>query len=369
MRKLVAGVLLAGMSLLPLRVHAELYPAAGEFKSTLTIYSTTDLAVFAPVVREFQRLNAGIAVQYEELESSALYDRFLQDLSQRKPRADLLLSSSMDLQVKLVNDGYAAPHVSENARSLPAWARWRDQAFGFTFEPAVMVFNRQAFAGRALPQSRGDLINLLRREPTIWRGRIGTYDISKSSVGYLLASQDARQSSEFGLLVESLGDAQVKIAQRTAVLLDRLESGELAIGYNLLSSYAQKRIADGAPLMIVYPRDYTLVVSRTAVLPSTAPNSAAAHRFLEYLVSIRGQQVLADQGGLPAIRNEVAGSQSQLSIIDVTVGPLRPVVLGPGLLVYLDAQKKRRFVANWYSTIAPTNLASPESAPENNPPE
>jgi iron(III) transport system substrate-binding protein len=354
MKTVRRNLLLFSLLLAPWWVAAETYPSVGNHASVLTIYSTTDTGTFESAVREFQRLNPGVAVRYEELGSTVLYERFLEELARAEPRADLLLSSAMDLQLKLVNDGHAATHVSANARTLPSWARWRDQAFGFTFEPAVMVFNLDAFVGRKLPQTRGELIELLRRESATWRGRIGTYDIASSSVGYLLASQDARQGSEFGALVETMRDAQVKIERRTAALLDRLESGELAIGYNLLGSYAQKRAAAGAPLAIVYPRDYTLVVTRTAVLPASAPNAAVAHRFLEYLVSIRGQRTLANDGGLPAIRTEVSGRDTQAGIIHAAVGPLRPVVLGPGLLVYLDAQKKQRFLASWHGAVGHT---------------
>lgn len=329
------------------------YPATGTLQRTLTIYSTTDTAVFEPVIQQYQREHGGIAVRYEELEGSALYSRFLRDADRKAGRADLLLSASMDLQVKLVNDGYAAAHESDNARALPAWARWRNQAFGFTFEPSVMVFNRAAFKNRVPPKSRGELIRLLRAERNDWRGRVGTYDIGQSGVGYLLATQDSRQSSEFAALIEALAEARVRIETRTSALLDKLETGDLAIGYNLLGSYAERRIAAGAPLIAVYPRDFTLAVTRTAVIPANAPNAAAAHSFLEYLLSIRGQEILASHGRLPAVRREVAGRYSQLGIIDATVGPLRPIVLGPGLLVYLDAQKRSRFIDNWYGIILP----------------
>ena len=132
--------------------------------------------------------------------------------------------------------------------------------------------------------------------------------------------------------VETMGDTEIRTERHTGDLLARLEKGELAIGYNLLGPYAQARIAAGAPLAIVYPRDYTLVVSRTAVLPASAPNTEGAHRFLEYLVSTEGQQTLANVGGLPAIRSEASALQTQRGIVSAAVGPLRPVVLGPGLL-------------------------------------
>ena len=327
------------------------YPAAGIQEGVLTIYSTTDTVIFEPVLKDFQALNPDIAVHYELLDGMPLYLKFLNELARSQPRADLLLSSSMDLQVKLVNDGYAAPHESANSNALPVWARWRNEAFGFTFEPAVMVFNRQSMAGQVLPRSRAQLLQMLKRNPRQWRGKVGTYDIGKSSVGYLLASQDARQGSEFGALLETLGDARVRVEENTSTLLDQLESGELAIGYNLLGSYTRRRIEEGAPLTIVYPQDYTLAVSRTAVLPASAPNPQAAHRFLEYLLSLRGQRVLAAQGHLSAIRTEIKDPYSQRGLADTQVGPVRPIVLGPGLLVFLDKVKKRKLLESWRGTV------------------
>lgn len=319
--------------------------------SALTIYSTTDTAVFDPVLRDFRSLNPDITVCYVELDAAPLYERFLHETDAGHPQADVLLSTSMDLQVKLVNDGYAMPHLSENARAMPAWARWRDEAFGFTFEPIVMVFNREAMAGQAIPQSRQELLQLLKRDPRRWHRRVGTYDVSRSGAGYLMASQDARQSSEFGALIETFGDAAMQTEERTADLLDRLETGDLAIGYNLLGSYARKRVDNGAPLVIVYPQDYTLALSRTAVLPKNAPNPASAHKFLEYLLSLRGQRMLAVQGGLPAIRHELGGPYDRLGLAVAQVGLLRPIALGPGLLVYLDRQKRQRLLGSWRAII------------------
>lgn len=330
---------------------AAVYPAQGQANNTLTIYSTTDTAVFDPVLRDFQALHPDITIHYELMDSAPLHARFLRETGEGRPRADLLLSASMDLQVKLVNDGYAAPHESENASALPAWARWRDEAFGFTFEPAVMVFNRRAMQGRSFPQSRNELLDRLRQEPDFWYGRLGTYDISRSSVGYLLASQDARQSSEFGALIEAFSEAQVNIEENTATILDQLESGKLVMGYNLLGSYARARVEAGAPLQIVYPRDYTLVVSRTALVPKNAPNPQASHLFVDYLLSLRGQRVLATRSGLQAIRSEISGPYGRLGIADAQVGLLRPIALGPGLLVYLDQQKRQRLLAGWRSIL------------------
>jgi len=319
----------------------------GAQRGEITVYSTTDTAVFRPLIEDFERSHPDTSIRYEELDAKELYDRFLREAAEGKPRADLLLSSAMDLQVKLVNDGYAERHESENASKLPSWARWRNEAFGVTFEPAVMVFNSQLMRGRRIPQSRAELLEALNRDATFWRGRIGTYDISQSSVGYLLASQDARQSSEFSALVQAFCALDIQTHNNTARLLDQLERGELAMGYNLLGSYASGRVGDGAPLTIVYPRDYTLVISRTAILARNAPHRENAHRLLEYLLSLRGQRILAAQSRLSAIRPEILGPYSGLGLAESQVGLLRPITLGPGLLTYLDQQKQRRMIERW----------------------
>jgi len=327
--------------------HAQDYPVSGPTEGVLVLYSTLDTRVFEPLLTDFQTAHPGIAVHYENIDAQPQYERFVRETDRDIHRADVLISTSMDLQVKLVNDGYSAKHLSDNADTLPAWARWRNEAFGFTFEPAVMVFNRAAMQGRPIPQTRSELINAIRREPEFWRGRIGTYDISRSGVGYLLASQDVRHSSEFGALVESLGDVEVQIEDNTATLLDQIVSGELIAGYNLLGSYARSHPASNEHLHVVYPHDHTLVISRTALISRHAPHPELAHRFLEYLLSRRGQRIMATRCGLPPIRQELDGVYEHLGVNESQIGVLRPIALGPGLLVYLDQHKRRQLLEMW----------------------
>jgi iron(III) transport system substrate-binding protein len=313
----------------------------------LTIYSTTDRAVFDPVIADFRAVYPNVEIRYVDLDAAELDRRFRAESAKGRSPADLLLSAAMDLQVRLVNEGYAAPHTSLNSAQLPGWARWRDEAIGFTFEPVVMVFNRRVMAGRKIPRTRPELLAAVRADPQFWKGRIGTYDARRSSVGYLVASQDARQSSDFGAIAEAFRDAGLVTADTSGEVLDRIEDGELALGYNVLGSYARARVENSRLLQIVYPADYTLAVARTAVIPRTAANSRAAHLFLDYLISIRGQQALTNQSTLSAVRPEISGRYSRMGIAESSVGQLRPIPLGPGLLVYLDQQKRERLLALW----------------------
>ena len=321
------------------------FPAQGTPSGQLRIHGTTDIEVFAVVIADYQRLYPGTEVVYEDIITQDLYARYLRDRSSAAS-PDLLISSGMDLQTKLVNDGHALAHRSPQTAAVPAWAQWRNEAFGISYEPVTIVYNTRALPAAKVPRTRRQLLDLLRAEGAPLRGKVGTYDIEPSSVGYLLATQDAQRGSIAGALLGALGDNGVLREERTGVLLDKVSRGELALVYNVLGSYAQARIDAGAPLGIVEPEDYTLVMLRTALIPRTSPHVAEAKRFLDYLLSPRGQQVLSREARLmPIVRGDGSNNNPTRN--------LRPIQLGPGLLVYLDALKRRQFLDAWRSSVEP----------------
>jgi len=322
------------------------FPAKGTPTAQLRIHGSTDIEVFATVIADYQRLHPGTEIVYEDVIAQEMYARYLRDRS--GPTApDMLISSGMDLQTKLVNDGHALAHRSAQTDALPSWAQWRHEAFGISYEPVAMVYNTRTLPAARVPHTRRQLLDLLRAPDAPLLGRVGTYDAQRSSVGYLLATQDGQRGSMAGALLGALGDNRVQLEERTGVLLDKVSSGQLSLVYNVLGSYAQARIDGGAPLAIIEPEDYTLVVLRTAVIPRTGPHPEEARRFLDYLLSPRGQQVLSREARLMPIVTGNARSD------DAPGRSRRPIQLGPGLLVYLDALKRRQFLDAWRSSVEP----------------
>src|SRR3546814_9400931 len=124
---------------------------------------------------------------------------------------------------------------------MPGGAGGRDRAFGVTFEPAVIVYNRDLVPPAHVPDTRFDLLRLIREQADTYRGRIVTYDIEESGVGYLLATQDAVVGGVFGSLLEALGRSQVVLKGNTSEMLEGIAEGRYLIGYNVLGSYAQDR--------------------------------------------------------------------------------------------------------------------------------
>jgi two-component system, OmpR family, sensor histidine kinase TctE len=311
---------------------------------TLTIAGATDLQQFEPIIRDYQDAHRGVSVAYVQLDTGELYDSFV--AGTLDPAPDLLISSAVDLQVKLANDGYARRFESEMTRLLPDWARWHSEVFGFTFEPAVIVVNPDLVPEEERPRSRLALAQLLEHNGHRFMGKVATYDIARSGVGHLLAAQDSQVSSLFWRLATALGSVGVRLHCCSGEMIDMVEAGKYAIAYNVLGSYAEARRAAGAKIAIVMPSDYTLVLTRGMLIPRSAKEPGLAGAFIDHVLSPRGQAVVGQAAGLGSV---MAGPEG--GVAAAARGPLQPIGVGPWLLAFLDQQRRTRFLETWLQIV------------------
>ena len=81
---------------------------------------------------------------------------------------------------------------------------------------------------------------------------------------------------------------------------------------------------------------------RTALSPTTSQKPKRAAKFVDHLI-VSAWSAKENSGAYPfpeINRNPAAADTS-----------LRPIQMGPGLLVYLDGLKKRRFLTEWQNAI------------------
>jgi len=317
--------------------------------TTLLVRGTTDVDLFAPLFQAFAAANPEIAVAYEQWGSNALSDDAAASCRGEAPAADLVVSSSVDQQVRLVNDGCARPHQSVAVSALPPARNWRDELFGVTEEPAVIVYNRERVPAAAVPRSRFDLIDLLRPADSAYVGRVATYDIEVSGLGYLFAFTDSEQATTFGSLIEAFAHARSVATCCSTEIIDAVTEGRFLIAYNVLGSYAFARAAADPRLGVVTPQDYTLVLSRAAMIPKAAPNPVAAGFLVDFMVSAPGRAALAAERLLLAPADAPDNAPGPSPAGDAL---FRPIPLSPTLLVGLDRQKRAAFLARWRATFA-----------------
>lgn len=325
--------------------------AAAEKEGKLIVYSTTDASAVEPFLKDFRALYPRIQLEYNDLNSTELYNRFISEAAAGAGSGDLLWSSAMDLQVKLANDGYAMEYRTPEASKLPAWANWKNEAFGTTFEPIVFVYNKRLLKADEVPQTHADLVKMLKANPTRYMGKLTSYDPERSGVGFNYITEDAVNNPGLWEMAKAFGSVKIKLYTSTGAMMERIQSGEHLIGYNMIGSYALARMKKDPSLGVVYPKDYTLVMARIAIIPKAAKHPNAAKVFLDYLLSARGQEILANQCMLFAIRSGVTGEATESNLEKLLGKSLRPIHVSPGLLTYLDQTRRLDFLKKWQQAV------------------
>jgi iron(III) transport system substrate-binding protein len=328
-----------------------LYPAPVGGGQELVIYSTLDSQHASPLIEAFQADNPDVSIRYEDMLASDIAARVIAETEAGQPTADFLFSSAQDLQLKLANDGYGQVAPVEEARDWPDWAKWQDTAFALTYEPAVLVYHKPSFPDGP-PQSRLELLAWLADLPASLTGRIGTYDIERSAVGYLFLARDAEHFPDIWSLLRAMGRAGLQAYPTSQDIIDRVVDGRLVLGYNILGSYAAEQAQLAPELGVVLLRDYTVVASRVAMVPRAATSPELGRAFLGFLMSEAGQTLLSDRLRLPSVSMGEPGATVGLGIQAALGTQLRPIPVSPGVLVYLDQAKRQRLLRLWRQALA-----------------
>ena len=355
----LTGAAVAALFAVPALAFAQVpagYPAAyqqivdaAKKEGKLVVYGATDSKAAQPLIRDFNALYPGITVEYNDMNSTEVYNRFISENAAGAHTADVLWTSAMDLQMKRAAGGHAMPYKSVEAGKIPGWAVWKDTAYGTTFEPAAFVYNKRLVTGADIPQTHADFARIIAQPK--FQDKVTTYDIEKSGVGFMFITQDERDFPQFKQLQQAFGAARVRVQSSTGTMLERISSGENLIGYNVLGSYALVRAKTDPSLGVVLPKDYTLIISRVQFINKAAKHPNAAKLWMDYLLSKRGQTVIADASKLYAIRADVSGDTTSSDLIKM-VGEknIKPLPVSPAVAEYLDPAIRMAFLKEWKAT-------------------
>jgi iron(III) transport system substrate-binding protein len=323
---------------------------AAKKEGKVVVYGTTDAAAANFLVKDFEALY-GLKVEYNDLNSTELYNRFIAEAAAGQGTADVTWSSAQDLQIKLVNDGYGVAYKTPEAAAIPSWANYKDSAYGVTYEPVAFIYNKRLVPAEDVPKSHEDLLKLLTSKPDAYKGKVTAYDPERSGVGYLFFTQDEQAFKQAWDLFKAFGKTEIKLYTSAGAMLERVTSGEHLIGYGVFGSYALSRSKKDANIGIVLPKDYTLIASRVAFLSSKAKNPNAGKLFLDYMLSKRGQTIIANQAELYSLRDDVQGEATVAKVKEQVGNAIRPIQINADLASNLDTIKRLKFLKQWQAAI------------------
>ena len=125
---------------------------------------------------------------------------------------------------------------------VPQWAQYQKQAYGTTYEPLAIVYNKRLLPADEVPQTPRRSDQAAATQADKFKGKVTTYDIEKSGVGFILSTQDARVIRRLrGTWSKAHGRRRSELQSSTGAMMERICSGENLIGFNIFGSYAVAR--------------------------------------------------------------------------------------------------------------------------------
>jgi iron(III) transport system substrate-binding protein len=318
----------------------------------VVIYTPTDAAAGRPLVKEFEAMYPGVKVEYNDMNTTELYNRYISETAAGTASADVVWNSAMDQSVKLVNDGFALTYESPERKALPDWAVFQKQAYGTTFEPVGVVYNKRLLPAADVPKTHAEFLKLI-SDTKRFENKVTSFDVERSGAGFLFLTHDTRVNEKMTWdIVKAMAADNVRLQPSSGTMMERISSGEQIIGYNMFVSYAYARAKKDPNIGYSMLKDYTLALSRVAFISKASKNPNAAKLWLDYLLSKKGQTTLSTASELYSIREDVSGETTAAALNKELGASLKPIEIGPGLLTYLDQAKRLEFLKTWKASIA-----------------
>ncbi len=291
--------------------------AAAKKEGKVVIYSALDTKAASPLIKDFSALYPDVKVEYNDMNSTELYNRF------------------------------KSPEVAK----LPGWAVYKNQAYGTTYEPAVFIYNKRLVTADEVPADHAAFAKLINTKVDKFKGKVTTYDIEKSGVGFMFVVQDTKYFPAMKDIERGFGATSYRVYSSTGNMLEKVSSGEHLLGYNVLGSYALVRAKKDPNLGVQLPKDYTLVLSRVMFIGKSAKNPNAAKLWVDYILSQRGQKLIGSDVELFSIRDDVDAEYTAAKLNKQMGGTVKPIPVSAEITEYLDSKKRLEFLGAWKATV------------------
>ena len=315
----------------------------------VAIYTSTDEAQGQPLVDAFKEA-FGINVDYNGIGTTDVYNRVISESAAGQLGADVAWTSSMDLQMVLANKGLLDAYKSPEAAHYPSTSIFKDTVYGTSIEPVAMLYNKNLLKPEWVPKTRADLVKLLAEHGKELKGKVASFDPEKSGVGFLLATTDERNTQSWWELARGFGAAEGKVYGSSGAMREKVVSGEQIIAFNVIGSYAMQWIKETPALGANFASDYTSAFQRVASVTKGAPHPAAGRLFLDFMLSDKGQGILAGKG-VPPLRQGYKGVLDAEELTKLTGSNVKVIAVDEKLADNLNPKVRAEFFQKWKKAL------------------
>lgn len=259
----------------------------------LILYSGRSEPLIQPVIDAFKAQNPEVEILLKAGSNSEVANALIEE--QANPQADLFITTELFTVQSLAQQGIFESYRHAGADQLPAEFIGPDNTWvGLTRRARVIVYNTDLVAEEELPKSIFDLT-----DPR-WKGKIAAAGSTNGSMqAQIAAMRQLLGEEETEEWLQGLLDNDVTFFGGHTDVRKAVGAGEFALGL-VNHYYYHLQLAEGSQVGVIFPDQgedqIGLITNVTAAaVVKGAPNAAAAHAFIDFLISPEGQKLFAEQ--------------------------------------------------------------------------
>ena len=280
-------------------------------ENRLVVYTSHKEEVYRPIIREFEE-RTGIWVELVTGGSNELLEQLREE--QASPRADVMFGGGVE-SLESCRDLFEPVQCADCDRISAALREPEDAWTPFSALPVVLIYNTKLVD----PADLTGWADLAKPE---FCGEIAFADPTKSASSFTAVATVVQGCGEelAASIARNLAGEQL---DSSGQVLTQVEDGEKLVGVTLEET-ALQRIAAGANLALVYPKEGTSCIPDGTAVLRGAPHRENALKFLDFTLSRAVQELLGSRFYRRSVRQDVAVSaslpgMSALALVDYDI--------------------------------------------------
>lgn len=270
--------------------------ATPSLADTLSLYTSQPNADAQKTVDAFMAANPGVEVKWVRDGTTKIMARLRAEIEAGNPQPDVLLIADTVTLEGMAQAGQLKAYKSPEAKAYDPALYSKDGFYHSTkLITTGIVYNTNA-ANK--PQSWADLI-----DPTI-KGQIAMPSPLYSGAALIHLATLTGDKDLGWDYYNKLAANEARAKGGNGGTFKAVASGEKPYGM-VVDFLAIRNKAKGSPVEFVFPKEGVSYVTEPVAILSTAKNMSAAEKFVDFVLSQSGQELVLDMGYIPA-RNDMA---------------------------------------------------------------
>ncbi len=252
----------------------------------VTVYSAGPGGLIKNLAAGFQK-ESGIKVNVFQATTGKVMARVEAEAS--NPVADVVISASWGTASDYNSRGWVMAYDSPNAKTVPDFMK-ADNAIAEGAAALGIAWNTKS--GTPKPADWADLA-----KPE-FKGKVNMPDPAKSGTAYELT---AALGQNFGWdMFNNLAANDMNVAGANAAALNPVLQGAKAAVFGAVDYIAMAAKAKGESIDVIFPTSGTVTAPRPMMIMKWTKNEADAKKFVDYVLSDEGQEMVASVYLMPA---------------------------------------------------------------------